>query len=272
MPPSLRVSAVLMTLAALAACSRLTFVRPDLGRRGPQHVAETVEIRETRASRSAAEARRQLLLAQQRVVAGDLDAAEKAARQAVKLAPRMAEAHDLLAAVLTARGRDDDAGAHHRIAVELAPERGETLNNYGVWLCAHDRPGESLAWFERALADPAYRTPASAQANLGACAYRAGDAVRAERELRRAIELDPANALALGTLARIEYEAGRFLTARAFSERRLAAAPADAEALQLASQIERALGDNRAAERYVQRMGAEFPRARDSKQGAESKP
>ena len=52
-------------------------------------------------------------------------------------------------------------------------------------------------------------------------------ATRAERDLRRAIELDPSNAVALAALAQREFRAGRCFEARAFSERRLAAAPAD---------------------------------------------
>jgi type IV pilus assembly protein PilF len=102
-------------------------------------------------------------------------------------------------------------------------------------------------------------------ANAGACAMQAGDPLRAERDLRRAIELDPENAVALGALARKAFRAGNAFEARAFSERRLAAAPADAKALLLASQIEQKLGDSAAAARYVSRLKAEFPDAQEAR-------
>lgn len=261
---------LLATCVALTACSRLTFVRPDLGRRDFEQTSVDVELDEAKPREGEARARRQVLIAEQALRAGELDAAEQAARAAVKFDDAMPEAHTVLAVVLETRGRTEQAGEHYRRATELAPARGEMLNNYGVWLCRAGRAAESLAWFDRALADPRYPTPAAALANAGTCAHTAGETARAERDLRRAIALDPQNATALGTLARMEFQAGRYLQARAFSERRLAAAPADRESLLLASQIERALGDNAAAERYVRRMGTEF--SENSNQGAESKP
>jgi type IV pilus assembly protein PilF len=132
-------------------------------------------------------------------------------------------------------------------------------NNYGTWLCSNGRARESLEWFDRALADPGYRTPAVALANAGACADEAGLGELAGLYLERAIELEPANPVALGVMAQREFRAGDAFRARAFSQRRLAAAPADRHALVLASQIEEKLGDKEAAAGYVQRLRTEFP-------------
>jgi type IV pilus assembly protein PilF len=131
------------------------------------------------------------------------------------------------------------------------------------WNCAQ----ESLAWFDRALADRSYATPASALANAGACAGMAGQYDRVERDLRAALSLDPANAVALEAMAEHQFRNGSYLEARAFSERRLGAARADASALLLASQIEDKLGDKAAAARYVQRLRTEFPQARTAQPG-----
>ncbi|HZH44229.1 MAG TPA: tetratricopeptide repeat protein [Lysobacter sp.] len=264
---------VLLTLAACAAttaCSRLAFIRPDLGRGDFEQTALDVEVREPR--RGEAQARQLVLHAQQALLSGQTADAERVAREAVRLDDQLADAHTVLAAALDAQAKPAPAGRHYRRAAELSPQRGGPLNNYGAWLCRNGKPAEALGWFDRALADRDYATPAAALANAGFCADRAGDHARAERDLRRAIELDPQNALALGTLAEREYRAGRYLQARAFSERRLAVAPADRAALQLASQIEHALGDNAAAQQYVQRMGEESPQPRDSKQGAKNRP
>jgi type IV pilus assembly protein PilF len=96
---------------------------------------------------------------------------------------------------------------------------------------------------------------------------RAGQPARAERDLRQALDVDPAEPTALAGMARLEYGAGDYLQARAFSERRLAAAAATPEVLQLASQIEQKLGDAAAAARYVQRMRDEFPRLQQAPGG-----
>lgn len=248
-------------LAALAAggCSRLTFIKTDPDRRSYEETNAPIEVHESAAAKRRAELRNQVALAQSALLKDDLDAAERAARQALKIDGASPDPQTLLAAIAERRGRMVEAGGLYRRAAELAPQDGAVANNYGAWLCANGRAAESLSWFDRALQDPAYATPAAALANAGACALRAGQADRAGRDLRRAVVLDDENAVALGALAQLEYQSGRYMEARAFSERRLAAAPADAGALVLASQIERKLGDSAAAARYGRRLREEFP-------------
>ncbi|KAG1477484.1 hypothetical protein G6F54_014076 [Rhizopus delemar] len=77
---------------------------------------------------------------------GNLDAAERKAREAQKLAPEAPDALVLLAGIDERRGRTPQAGESFRRAAELAPQRGDILNNYGAWLCQQGRPAESLVW------------------------------------------------------------------------------------------------------------------------------
>ena len=243
-------------LLALGGCSRLTFVRPDMSRGEYTQTAPVVKVDD--GNRGAALAGRdRLLLAQHRLRAGQLDEARTHATAVLKLDPRSADAHTVLALVAGRTGQASVAGGHFARAAELAPQ-GATLNNYGTWLCANGRAAESLAWFDRALADPAYRERAGALANAGDCAVRAGQDARADRDLRAALALDPDSVVALGAMAELALRRGNAFEARAFSQRRLAAGPADARALQLASQIEEKLGDRAAAERYTRRLRAEF--------------
>lgn len=224
-----------------------------------EQVAPRYAFNDDDASRKRLAQQERLGLALNRLRAGDLVDAEKYARAMLKHDPRSVDGHTVLATIQSEQGNTAAAGASYRSAAELAPQRGDVLNNYGAWLCASGDFAQSLYWFDRAVTDAGYGDAAEALANAGECALQAGQRERALRDLRSALELDPANRYALESMARSEYGNGRYLEARAFSERRLAAASANASVLQLAIQIEKGLGDKVAASRYQQRLIKEFP-------------
>lgn len=250
-----------MASLALAGCSRLTFVKPDGKRRGYEQVTPDHQVRETPEAKRRAQARDQLALAGEYLRRGEDARAEEAARALLRLDSASADAHTLLAVIAERAGRAEQAGGHYRRAVDLAPGAGAALNNYGAWLCANGHEAESLLWFDRALEDPLYATPALALANAGDCALRTGQYERAERDLRDALAREPDNARALASMAENEFRNGRYFEARAFAQRRLAAAPADPIVLQLAVRIEQMLGDKAAASQYMQQLREEFPEA-----------
>jgi type IV pilus assembly protein PilF len=253
---------VVLVSVVVAGCSRLTFIKPKLERGEYTREAPEYTVREDPRDQQRVAAMDQVAMAEQHLRSGQVDQAETEANAALKADPTSADAHTLLAMIAEQRGNAAVAGTHYAKAMELAPARGAVLNNYGAWLCGNGRAAESLVLFDRALADPGYRTPGAALANAGSCALTVGQTARAERDLRRALQYDPDSPTALAALATVEYRAGDYMQARAFSERRLAAAPATPQVLQLASQIEQKLGDTAAAARYVQRIRTEFPRAR----------
>ena len=249
-------------LASTAGCTRLSFIKPSAERGRSEQVAPVYDVSGKRGSgRSDDNPRVHLLRGEQALREGRAADAEAEARKALRIDGGSELAHTLLALSLDRQGRTADAGEHYARAAELAPGSGAALNNYGSWLCLNGRAPEAMAWFDRALADRSYASPASALANAGACAVEGGQPARAERDLRAALRLDPVNAVALEALARHLYGLGEYFEARAFSQRRLDAAQASPAALLLASQIEDKLGDKAAAARYVQRLRSEFPHA-----------
>jgi len=267
------VVALVVSLALLAtACSRLTFIRPDMGGGDYVRTAPTYEFRDDPATKQRTALRNHLVLGSDALQTGQVDEAEKEARAALKIDPGSADAYTLLAVIEGQRGNTSQAGGYYAKAAELAPQQGTALNNYGAWLCGNGRAAESLGWFDRALADAAYQQRASALANAGSCALTAGQTGRVDRDLREALSLDPGDATALGAMADYQYRGGHYMDARAFSERRLAAAPATPTVLRLASQIEDKLGDKAAAARYVQRLRMEFPQAGTVQPGESSQP
>jgi type IV pilus assembly protein PilF len=256
-------AALAAALLALAGCGGHS-IKP--GRQ--QVVAPDYDFHDSGEVKARYALQEQLGLAGNRLGSGDLAGAQEHARKALALAPDSVQAHTLLAVIAGRRGDTATAGEYYRRAAELAPNRGDTLNNYGAWLCANGAVAESLQWFARALAAPGYATPASALANAGGCALQIGQRERGVRDLRKALALEPDNAYALEAMARDEAAQAHFFEARAFSERRLAAAPATASVLQLAIQIEQGLGDMVAAGRYQQRLRKEFPDAATKTPGA----
>ena len=253
--------AVTLFAAGCSRLERLSIVKPTAERGGWTQVAEKHEVSD-KGRKSAPVAAQQLLAAATAAYrAGKPDLAAQQARQALKADPSLADAHALLAAIAAARGDAAAAGKHHQQAVALAPATGAYANNYGTWLCSTGRAAESLAWFDKAVADPNYPTRAAALANAGTCAHRAGQPVQAEANWRQGLALDPAELQSLAGMAGLEFARGRYLEARAFVERWLAVAPSDADGLQLASQIEMKLGDTAASARYLHRLQALPPGA-----------
>ena len=265
----------LLLLAAVAVavtgCSRLSFVKPSAQRKGGEQVAPDYSFRATPASKRRDEARRRVAVADQHLRKGDVEAAASEARAALKADASIPEPHTMMALVAGHQGQAELAGRHYAQAAQIGPT-ATTFNNYGAWLCGNGRAAESLEWIDRALqaANPADR--GALLANAGACAAKAGEWGRVERDLRGALEFDPENAVALAALADYMFGQGHYMEARAFSERRLAAAPANPGTLELASRIEEKLGDNVAAARYVRRLRTEFPQAGNALPGDSSTP
>lgn len=252
-------AAVVLSVTGCRLAERLTFIRPDASRGKYTQVAPTYDVSGAKGKAVARDPSQLLGAANALYQSGQLAEAEKLALQALKLEPGSGDAHTLLGAIDDARGAAESAGKHFRQATALSPQNGIYANNYGTWLCSNGRAGESLAWFDRAVADPSYPTRAAAMANAGNCARQAGEPVRAEANWRMALANEPGNRTALAGMADLQFGRGQYLDARAFTERWLDAAPEDAGALRMAVAVEQKLGDNVAASRYLSRLQAISP-------------
>ena len=265
---SVRMAVILLMAAsalAITACrqlEKLTIVRQSAERGEFTQVAPTYDV-SGKAKKSASSQPPKLLLAaaSNLYAAGKLDDARIKAQQVLKADPASGDAYTLLGLIASASGQSADAGKHYQKALDIAPGNGAYANNFGTWLCSNGRAQESLAWFDKALVDPAYSTPVTALANAGTCAQQAGQSVLAEKNWREALAIDPELLLALSGMANLQFGRGQYLDARAFAQRWLAIAPQDMSALQLAVQIEQKQGDNVAAQRYLLRLQAITPGA-----------
>ena len=179
--------------------------------------------------------------------------------------PSYVDAHTVLGALYEQIGDSRKAEQHYRRAAQLRPKGGAELNNYGTYLCKLGRHDEAQQWFQRALQDPFYRTPALALTNSGTCLLQAGRRDQAEAALRQALELQPGNTEALSQLAAVLYEKGEYFSARAFIQRYESAGPPLPSTLLLARNIELKLGNASQAGEYTQRLLREFPDSTEAK-------
>jgi type IV pilus assembly protein PilF len=156
---------------------------------------------------------------------------------------------------------DDLAERHFQAALRLAPEDPYTRTAWGNFLCEGKRYADAQAQYEKALANPLFNAPWLALTSAGTCSRSAGDTLKAEQYLRRALTANPRYYPALLEMADIDYARGRYKSARDYLERYFKARGYSAKALLLASRVERSLGARKRARAYEQALRKNFPDA-----------
>jgi len=194
---------------------------------------------------------------------GQDDLALEKLKRALDQDPRLADAHSTIAFVYARRGDDELADRHYRRALDLTPD-ALVKNNYGVFLCAHQRADEAARYFREAAQDKAYRTPEVALTNAGVCARKKPDLDGAERDFRAALQINPGFADALAQMAWLTYQRKDYLRSRAFLQRYQQVGAPTPETLLIGALTEHALGDTVAARAYEQRLRKEFPESEES--------
>ncbi len=121
--------------------------------------------------------------------------AEKDARAAMEVDPRMAWAHVVLGRILEKTGRTEEAAAEYERAIDLDPKDASTWSARGRFLVARGEGDRGLPDLEKALSlDP---TEVEALAHRGLYFKEKGEPVRAEADFRAALEVGPDDATAL---------------------------------------------------------------------------
>lgn len=189
----------------------------------------------------------------------DLKDAEVALHKALEFDNTFIPAHTMLAILEWHIGRLDDADKEFRAAIALDPSNGDTNNNYGQFLCEQGKQQDAMRYFQRALADPFYKTPVMANTNAGKCLLKGGDFAGAAPYLDKALTLDGNYAAALLAMADLDFRKGEAFQARGYLQRFEGAGQASAESLLLGYQIATKLGDKDTATSYANRLQDQFP-------------
>ncbi len=175
--------------------------------------------------------------------------------------PRYAPAHDAIAVLYEQLGEIGKADTHYRRSLALDGKNPATMNNYGQFLCRHDKLDEADRYFQKALKDPLYRYPEMVDTNAGICAAKVPDLPRAESYFRRALAINDKYLPAIREMARLNFATGNYLGTRAYVQRYELQAKLTAELLWLAVQTEDKLGDRDTSASYALVLKKEFPDA-----------
>ncbi len=196
---------------------------------------------------------------------GQLTTALDEVKQAINADPKMAEAFNLRGLIYAGLGDDALAEDSFKRALQLSPRDGDTMQNYGWYLCLQKRYPEASAQFQQALAQPQYRDVTRTLLAQGVCEARAGQLPEAERTLQRAYALDSANPSIAVNLSEVLMQRGEYERAR-FYIRRVNGAPqqANAQTLWLAARIESRGGNAQAANEIGQQLLSRYPKSAEA--------
>jgi Tfp pilus assembly protein PilF len=139
---------------------------------------------------------------------GEAALAEACYRQALRLAPHLAEVHANLGLLLDQAGMPMEAEQHYRYSIACNPNFGKTHLNLGALLAQQKRFDEAEAAYRNALALMPEST--AAWSNLGVLQACRKQEVEAELSYRNAIALDPHCSSAKFNLSYLLLRQGRF--------------------------------------------------------------
>jgi type IV pilus assembly protein PilF len=180
-------------------------------------------------------------------------------KQALAIDPNLPDAYGVRGLIYMDMGENALAEENFQRAFKLAPNNPDNSNNYGWFLCRNGREKESIAYFERAVNNPAYRAPAKALNNAGACSLKLHDMAAAERYLTRAFQFDPGNLDTNTNMAKLYYARSDYQRARFYITRVTKAEKYDANVLWTAIRIERKLGDRTAETSLATQLRRRYP-------------
>ena len=172
--------------------------------------------------------------------------------------PFSAPAHSAIAVLYNNLGETKLAEQHFRKSLELDPTDSATRNNFGAYLCDQKRYEEAEQEILAAVDNPVYASPAMAYANMGVCAKRIPDLVKAEKYFRLALDKNPRHVQSLTQMVQIAIEQSNYEQAQAFLQRLQAAGSLTAEILWL--------GHEKIANSYGEALLEKFPNSHQAKQ------
>ena len=196
---------------------------------------------------------------------GQLTTALDEVKQALAVNPNLGDAYNLRGLIYAGLGDDALAQESFKRALQINPADGDSMHNYGWYLCQQKRYNEAEALFAQAIALPQYTATGRTMLTSGVCQARAGKWAEAEATLSKAYERDPSNPATAVNLSEVLLHRGEAERARFYIRRVNAVAnQSNAQTLWLAARIEVKLGNRQAANEFGLQLRNRFPQSRES--------
>lgn len=164
---------------------------------------------------------------------------------ALQQAPEWSTALDAMAFYFESTGDESQAGNYYRRALKSAPNSGQVLNNYGVFLCRNGAYPLAVEYFLKAANKPEYINTAAAYENAGLCLLAQGENTDAAVYFNKALRQDQKRLKSFLALAKISYQQEKYPLASAYLKRYLQLAKPNQQSRLLMLEIARKLSDNR---------------------------
>jgi len=188
-----------------------------------------------------------------------LDTALDEIKKALLADPAFAEAYGVRGLIYMDMGETRLADENLLRALRLQPGNPDFANNYGWFLCRNGREKEAIPYFETALANKAYQSPAKALNNAGVCSLKLKDRAAAEKYFTRAFQYEPGNPSVNANLANIYFLKGNDERARFYIDRATKAEVPTPDILWVGIKIERKLGRRSAEASLVTQLRRRYP-------------
>ena len=197
---------------------------------------------------------------------GNSEQAKYNLEKALEYAPELEDVHVALAYYYQTVGDTVRAEDAYRDAINSRDATGDSVNNFGVFLCQQKKYDKAEEMFLRAINMPKYTRTASSYENLGVCSRDAGDLQKARHYFEMALKYDPRRPVSLLELAELELEQSNYAIAREQLARYHRVVAQSAESLALGIKIEQGVNDDAAAKRFGILLLAKFPASDQAKQ------
>lgn len=184
---------------------------------------------------------------------------------ALKIAPNYPASWYSMAYYYQVTGDNQRANQYYLHALALAPNSGDTNNNYGTFLCQTGQTQAAINRFIIAAQDSNYVDTAAAYENAGLCALRIPNLKLAQIYFTQAVTQDPSRVTSLTDLAAICYKNKDYKAAYKYLNQLFQNAAPTPNTLLLAAQTANALHLDSDVIYYTQQLQARFPNAPENK-------
>jgi len=187
--------------------------------------------------------------------------------KAKRFSPKLVQVYTAFAHYYDVVGEQELAIESYEKALSIDSDDPDTLNNYGVFLCRHEKYQAAEKYTLQAIAVPTYLMVSQSYENLALCQLKAKKYAKADKYFTKSIQHSPNRASALLQMVRLQYifsdyqEAQKYLRRYEKATRRFSP-----EALALAYKVFEKQRNRKVAKNYASMLVKLFPNSYQAKQ------